>query len=90
MCLDGLRTRELGQSPMNVSTTRRVCDTQYANQESNKVERYSKINGKGERVCLKYSKYILFEILENQQWKGRTSSCWPSKPDSAIWLAWPA
>ena len=26
----------------------------------------------GERVCLKDSKYILFEILENQTWKGCT------------------
>ena len=43
-----------------------------------------------ERVCLKDSKYILFEILAHRIWKGRTSSCQPSKPDLAIWLAWPA
>ena len=29
----------------------------------------------GERVCLKDSKHILFEILENQTWKGCDSSC---------------
>ena len=34
----------------------------------------------GEQVCLKGSKYILFEILANRTWKGCTSSCQPSKP----------
>ena len=32
----------------------------------------------------------LFEIVEDRTWKGRTSSCRPSKPDSVIWLARPA
>ena len=49
-----------------------------------------KLTAQGERVCLKDSKYILFEILKNQTWKGRISSCRPSKPDLVIWLAWPA
>ena len=49
-----------------------------------------KLTAQGERVCLKDSKYILFEILENQTWKGRTSSCQPSQPNCQIWLAWPA
>ena len=44
----------------------------------------------GEWLCLKDSKYILFEILAFRTWKGRTSSCRPSKPDLAIWLAQPA
>ena len=51
-----------------------------------KLRGTAKLNAQGERVCLKDSKYILFEILENRTWKGRTSSCQPSKPDSAIWL----
>ena len=58
-----------------------------ASQESNKVERYSTLTAQDKQVSLKDSKYILFEILENQTWKGRTSSCWPSKPDLVIWLA---
>ena len=49
-----------------------------------KLKGTAKLTVQGERVCLKDSKYILFEILENQTWKGRTSSCRPSKPDSAI------
>ena len=44
----------------------------------------------GEQLCLKDSKYILFEILANKTWKGCISSCWPSKPDLAFWLAQPA
>ena len=44
-------------------------------------------HGQDEWVCSKDSKYILFEILANRTWKGLTSSCWPSKPDLAIWLA---
>ena len=43
----------------------------------------------GEQVCLKDSKYILFEILANRTWKGRTSSCRPSQPDLAIRMARP-
>ena len=39
----------------------------------------------GERVCLKNSKYVLFEILANRKWKGSTSSFQPNKPDLAIW-----
>ena len=49
-----------------------------------------KLTAQGERVRLKDSKYILFEILENHTWKGHTSSCRPSKPNLAIWLARPA
>ena len=41
----------------------------------------------GEQVCLKDSKYILFEILSNRTWKGCTSFCRLSKPESALWLA---
>ena len=52
-----------------------------------KLKGTAKLTAKGEQVCLKDSKYILFEILENQTWKGRTSSCLPSKPNLAIWLA---
>ena len=33
-----------------------------------------KLTAQGERVCLKDSKYILFEILANRTWKGHTSS----------------
>ena len=29
-----------------------------------------KLTAQGERVCLKDSKYILFEILANRAWKG--------------------
>ena len=43
-----------------------------------------------EQICLKDSKHILFEILENRTQKDRANSCWPSKPDLAIWLAQPA
>ena len=47
----------------------------------------AKLTEQGEWVHFKDSKHILFEILENQTWKGRTSSCRLSKPDLAIWLA---
>ena len=43
-----------------------------------------------EQICLKDSKYILFEILENWTWKGCTNSCWPSQPNQAFVLAQPA
>ena len=49
----------------------------------------AKLTEQGERVCLKDSKYILFEILAHRTWNGRTSSCRPSKPDVAIRLARP-
>ena len=52
-----------------------------------KLKGTEKLTAHGERVCHKDSKYILFEILENQTWKGRASSCQPSKPDLVIWLA---
>ena len=55
-----------------------------------KLKGTAKLMAQGGRVCLKDSKYILFEILANRTWKGCTSSCRPSKPDLAIWLAWPA
>ena len=48
------------------------------------------VPAQGERVCLKDSKYILFENLANRTRKGLTSSYRPSQPDLAIWLAWPA
>ena len=44
-----------------------------------KLKDTAKLTAQGEQVCLKDSKYILFEILENQTWKGHTSSCWPSQ-----------
>ena len=52
-----------------------------------KLKGTAKLTVQDEQVCLKDSKYILFEILENQTWKGRTSFCRPSKPDLVIWLA---
>ena len=50
-----------------------------------KLKGSAKLTAQGEQVCLKDSKYILFEILANKTWKGHTS-----KPDLAIWLARPA
>ena len=41
-------------------------NAQCADHESNKVESKSKLTAQSEQVCLKNSKYILFEILENQ------------------------
>ena len=55
-----------------------------------KVKGTGKLTVQGERVCLKDSKYILFEILANRTWKGRTSSCLPSQPNCQIGLARPA
>ena len=52
-----------------------------------KLKGTAKLTVHGERVCLKDSKYILFEILENRTWKGRTSSCWLSQPNRQIRLA---
>ena len=52
-----------------------------------KLKGTAKLTAQGEWVCLKDSKYILFEILENQTWKGRTSSCRPSQPNRQIGLA---
>ena len=52
-----------------------------------KLKGTAKLTAQGERACLKDSKFILFEILENRTRKGCTSSCRPSKPDSAIWPA---
>ena len=48
------------------------------------------VPAQGERVYLKDFKYILFEILANRKWKGRTSTCRPSKPNHQIGLALPA
>ena len=39
----------------------------------------AKLTAQGERVCLKDSKYILFEILANRTWKGCDSSGQPSQ-----------
>ena len=55
-----------------------------------KLKGTAKLTAQGERVCLKDSKYILFEILANRTWKGCTSSCRPSQPNRQIRLAWPA
>ena len=55
-----------------------------------KLKGTAKLTAQGERVCLKDVKYILFEILANRTWLGYTTSCRPSKHDSAIWLARPA
>ena len=48
-----------------------------------KLKGTAKLTAQGELVCLKDSKYILFEILANTTWKGLTSSYRPSKPDLA-------
>ena len=55
-----------------------------------KLKGTAKLTAKGEQVCLKDSKYILFEILAHRTWKGSTSSCRPSEPDLVIWLVLPA
>ena len=55
-----------------------------------KLKGTAKLIVQGERVCLKDSKCILFEILENQTWKGHTSSCRPSQPNRQIGRARPA
>ena len=52
-----------------------------------KLKGTAKLTAQGEREFLKDSKYILFEILPNRTWKGRTSSCRPSKPKLEISLA---
>ena len=49
-----------------------------------------KLTAQGKRVCLKDSKYILFEILAHRTWKGCVSSCRPSQPNPQIRLAQPA
>ena len=46
-----------------------------------KLKGTAKQTAQDEQVCLKDSKYILFEILAHRTWKGRTSSCRPSKPN---------
>ena len=38
-----------------------------------KLKGTAKLTAQGERVCLEDFKYILFEILENPTWRGRTS-----------------
>ena len=48
-----------------------------------KLKGTAKLTAQGERVWLNDSKYVLFEIPANRTWNGRTSSCWPSKPDLA-------
>ena len=40
-----------------------------------KLKGTAKLTAHGERVWLKHSKYILFEILAHRTWKGSTSSC---------------
>ena len=53
-----------------------------------KLKGTAKLTAQGEQVCLKDSKYTLFEILANRTWKGRISSCRPSQPNCQIWLVW--
>ena len=48
------------------------------------------VSAQVQQVCLKDSKYILFEILANRTWKGCASSCRPSQPNRQIGVAWPA
>ena len=55
-----------------------------------KLKGTAKITAQGEQVCLKESKYILFEILAHRTWKGSTSTCQLSKPNCQIGLARPA
>ena len=55
-----------------------------------KLQKTLMVPVQGERVYLKDSKCILFEILANRTWKGYTSSCQPSQPNCKIWLAQPA
>ena len=52
-----------------------------------KLKGTAKLTLQGERVCLKDSKYILFEILAHRKWKGSTSACWLSQPNCQIGLA---
>ena len=52
-----------------------------------KLKGTTKLTVQDERVCLKDSKYSLFEILANRTWKGCTSSCRPSQPNCQIVLA---
>ena len=40
-----------------------------------KLKGTAKLTVQGEQVCLKNSRHILFEILENRRWKGYKSSC---------------
>ena len=55
-----------------------------------KLKGTAKLTAQGEQVCLKDSKYILFEIIANRTWKGRTSTSQQSQPNYQIRLAWPA
>ena len=50
----------------------------------------AKLTVQSEWVCLKHSKYILFEILAHRKWKGSTNACRLSQPKRQIGLAWPA
>ena len=45
-----------------------------------KLKGTAKLTAQGKRVCLKDAKYILFEILESQTWKGRTTQLLPAEP----------
>ena len=55
-----------------------------------KLKGKGKLTVQGEWVCLKNSKYILFEILAYRRWKGHTSSCWLSQQNCQNGLARPA
>ena len=52
-----------------------------------KLKGTAKLTAQGERLCLKHSKYILFEILAHRKWKGSTSACRPSQPNRQL-LFW--
>ena len=41
-----------------------------------KLKATSKPTARGDQVCLKDYKYILFEILANRTWKGPNQACW--------------
>ena len=51
-----------------------------------KVKGTAKLTAQDEQVCLKDSKYILFEILANRTWKGGTSTYLQSQPNCRIVL----
>ena len=53
-----------------------------------KLKGTEKLTAQGDWVCLKHSKYILFEILAHRKWKGSTSACRPIQPNYQIRLAW--
>ena len=53
-----------------------------------KLKGTAKLTAQGEWICLRHSKYILFEILAHRTWKGSTSACRLSQPNCQIRLSW--